>query len=78
MDTDQPLPHCLGLTSASEGVRIIYLAYIQVPNVADKVKFMFENRKSSQKLKHSTATTTTTTTTTQTKTQKAGNVYFPA
>jgi quinol monooxygenase YgiN len=34
-----------------------YLAYMQGPNVADKVKIMFEIWKSRQNLKHSTATT---------------------
>jgi hypothetical protein len=57
MDSDRPIPYHLGLASVSEGVRIIYLAYIQVPNVANKVKFLFENWKSGQNLKHSTATT---------------------
>jgi len=74
MDSDWPIPRCLGLASVSEGVRIIYLAYIQVPNAADKVKFLFEIWKSGQNLKHSTATTH------QKKTPPivAGNVHFPA
>src|SRR5882762_10410595 len=57
MDSEWPIPRCLGLASVSEGVRIIYLAYIQVPNAADKVKFLFEIWKSGQNLKLSTATT---------------------
>jgi len=57
MDSDRPIPRRLGLASVSEVVRIIYLAYIQVPNAADKVKFLFEIWKSGQNLKHSTATT---------------------
>jgi hypothetical protein len=57
----------------SEGVRIIYLVYIQVPNAADKVKFLFENWKSGQNLKHSTATTCV-----KKKTIVAGKVHFPA
>ena len=56
MDSDRPIPRRLGLASVSEVVRIIYLAYIQVPNAADKVKFLFEFWKSGQNLKHSTAT----------------------
>ena len=36
--------------------RMVYLAYIQGPNEADKVKIMFEIWKSHQNLKHSTAT----------------------
>jgi hypothetical protein len=36
---------------------MVYLAYMQGPNVADKVKIMFEIWKSRQNLKHSTATT---------------------
>jgi hypothetical protein len=36
---------------------MVYLAYIQGPNVADEVKIMFEIWKSHQNLKHSTATT---------------------
>jgi hypothetical protein len=73
-DSDRPIPRRLGLASVSEGVRIIYLAYIQVPNAADKVKFLFEIWKSGQNLKHSTATTR------QKKKNAvvAGNVHFPA
>ena len=57
MGTDPPLPHCFGLTSVSQLGRMAYLAYMQGPNVADKVKIMFEIWKSRQNLKHSTATT---------------------
>jgi hypothetical protein len=35
---------------------MVYLAYVQGPNAADKVKIMFEIWKSHQNLKHSTAT----------------------
>ena len=50
---------------------MFYLAYMQDPNAADKVKIMFEIWKSR---KHSTATTR------QKKeiTVMAGNVHFPA
>ena len=50
-----------------------YLAYMQGPNVADKVKIMFEIWKSHQNLKHSTATTCL-----QKIAVMAGNVHFPA
>ena len=56
MSTDPPLPHRFGLTSVSQLGRMVYLAYMQDPNAADKVKIMFEIRKSHQNLKHSTAT----------------------
>jgi hypothetical protein len=36
---------------------MVYLAYMQDPNAADKVQIMFEIWKSCQNLKHSTATT---------------------
>jgi len=45
-----------GLTSVSQLGRMVYLAYMQDPNAADKVKIMFEIWKSRQNLKHSTAT----------------------
>jgi quinol monooxygenase YgiN len=57
MGTDPPLPHRFGLTSVSQLGRMVYLAYMQDPNAADKVKIMFEIWKSCQNLKHSTATT---------------------
>jgi hypothetical protein len=56
MSTDPPLPHCCGLTSVSQLGRMVYLAYMQGLNVADKVKIMFEICQSCQNLKHSTAT----------------------
>ena len=56
MSTDPPLPHCFWLTSVSQLGRMVYLAYMQDPNAADKVKIMFEIWKSHQNLKHSTAT----------------------
>ena len=55
MSTDPPLPHRFGLTSVSQLGKMVYLAYIQNPNTADKVKIMFEIWKSRQNLKHSTA-----------------------
>ena len=39
-----------GLTLVAQLGRMVYLAYMQDPNAADKVKIMFQN------LKHSTAT----------------------
>jgi len=52
---------------------MIYLAYMQDPNAADKVKIMFEIWKSRQNLKHSTATTLQ-----KKNAVMAGNVHFPA
>jgi hypothetical protein len=53
---DLPLPHHFGLTLVSQLGRIVYLTYMQGPNVADKVEIMFEIWKSHQNLKHSTTT----------------------
>ena len=71
MSTDPPLPHRFGLTSVSQLGKMIYLAYMQDPNAADKVKIMFEIWKSRQNLRCSTAITR------QKKTDMAGNVHFP-
>ena len=56
MCTNPPLPHHFGLTSVSQLGRMVYLAYMQGQNAADKVKIMFWMWKSHQNLKHSTAT----------------------